>query len=206
MIHKFIGVNGQIGTGKSEFAKTAVKAFPDLNVRAVKFAKPVYDSLYAINPLIIFLDGTVERLQYLVDRVGWEKAKEVPEVRRLLQRVGTEGGRDIHGEYCWIKLFDDEVYTYVSTPSQELVIADDLRFLNEVQYISDHDGITVKLFGPNRRSHLASALTHSSEERLPDKLFDYLIYNTGTLEQYQSAIKQIVSSPKPNSQVVFNWS
>lgn len=206
MINKFIGIHGQIGQGKSCFANTAVKSFPDLNVRAVKFAKPVYDSLYAINPLIIFLDGTVERLQYLVARVGWEKAKEVPEVRSLLQRVGTEGGRDIHGEYCWIKLFDDEVYTYVSTPSQELVIADDLRFLNEVQYITDHDGITVKLFGPNRRSHLASALTHSSEERLPDKLFDYLIYNTGTLEQYQSAIKQIVSSPKPNSQVVFNWS
>ncbi len=197
-----LGIHGQIGQGKSEFWQAATRLFPSYRVRQIKFAQPVYDGLYAMNPLVLFADGTVERLQYLVTRVGWEAAKEVPEVRRLLQTYGTEAGREIHGSYCWVKLFNARLQLALwdqNHDKHQIIINDDLRFPEEFEPLYDNGGVTVKLFGPNRRSHTAEAAQHSSENRLPDKHFDYLLHNTGSLEEYQEHIKTILTSPKPTS-------
>jgi hypothetical protein len=200
-----LGINGTIGQGKSQFWQSAVRLFPSYRVRQLKFAQPVYDGLYAMNPLVIFADGTIERLQYLVTRVGWEAAKEVPEVRRLLQTYGTEAGREIHGAYCWVKLFNDKLKLALwdqNLDKHQIIINDDLRFPEEFEPIYGNGGVTVKLFGPNRRSHTTEAAKHSSENRLPNEYFDYLLYNTGTLDEYQEHIKTILTSPKPKTTVI----
>lgn len=195
-----IGIHGQIGQGKSEFWKVVRDSFPDFHVKQLKFAQPLYDGLLAINPVILFDDGSVERLSYLVARVGWEKAKEVPEVRRLLQAYGTEGGRDIHGAYCWVRLFENRLKECLqSYIPNTIIINDDLRFPEEFLPHEAYGGITVKLYGPNRRSHTAEAAQHSSENRLTDHKFDYLLYNTGTLEEYRKNILTILTTGKPTS-------
>ena len=195
-----IGIHGQIGQGKSEFFHALRELYPDLAVAQLKFAQPVYDGLYAMNPLILFEDGSLERLQCIVARVGWEAAKEVPEVRRLLQVYGTEAGRDIHGPDCWVKLFHNRLQqTIRSYVKPQVIINDDLRFIEEFKPHHLYGGITVKLFGPNRRPHTANAAKHSSENRLPDHLFDYLLWNTGTIEEYRESIKIILKSGKPKA-------
>lgn len=198
-----IGIHGSIGQGKSQFWKVVHDSFPEYSVRQLKFAQPVYDGLLSMNPLIIFEDGSVERLSYLVTRVGWEKAKEVPEVRRLLQSYGTEAGRDIHGSDCWVKLFERELKkSFQSYIANTIIINDDLRFPEEFWPHAEYGGVTVKLFGPNRRSHTTEAAQHKSENRLPDDKFDYLIWNTGTLEDYRKHILTVLTTGKPPKQVI----
>ncbi len=45
----------------------------------------------------------MERVRDLVDDIGWDKAKvQYPEIRELLQRMGTEVGRALYGESFWV--------------------------------------------------------------------------------------------------------
>lgn len=202
MTHNIVAVSGQLGTGKSEFIRVARELSQLSPILELKFAEPVYRGLLAMNPIVLFEDGSVERLEYLVARVGWEKAKEVPEVRRLLQSYGAEAGRDVHGDDCWVTLAAKRIKTFYSLGDTGTVIIDDTRFQNEVDYVSSRRGVLVKLLGVNRRWHTLEAKRHSSESPLSNILFDYLVYNTGTLEQFREHIKLILTSPKPTKQVI----
>lgn len=91
------------------------------------------------------------------------------DTRSLLQREGTELGRDVHGQDVWIRYFDAWTDVHGSR-GVDAIVATDLRFVNEAEHVKRRNGILVRVLAPRRNAdRLASenddgtAATHRSE-------------------------------------------
>jgi len=192
-----VAIHGKLGTGKDTLASFLTDHTP------YSFADPLRKGLLALNPLVDTGDEP-EWLQHLVHRHGWDEAKKIPDVRRLMQVYGTEAGRDIHGQDCWVNIAERFVDT-----NQRVVIRD-VRFHNEIDAIYSWEFtkpklksrvVTVKIVGESRRTHEQSATKHASEDGLADYLFDYILFNDGTIDDLRWAACYIVERKPPKKQM-----
>lgn len=179
-----VGFTGYIGSGKSECAKI----LHELNQEwtPIGFADPVREGVLAIDPYV-GLDGygRLVRLSDVVRQFGWDIAKrKFPEVRRLLQKYGTEGGRAIHGWDCWIKIFRERASAIVSVGRR--VAAFDVRFDNEAAAIHEMGGVVVRVDNPR----VQRSSDHESE-RLIDLLpVDAVILNDGDFAHLRRTLEE----------------
>jgi hypothetical protein len=168
-----IGLSGYAQAGKDTTAAVLIERAGFIRV---SFADALRDAIYALNPQISDWSGTA-RLQELVDAEGWDYVKVTyPEVRRLLQAMGTEVGRAQFGENFWVetafrKMSGNTVFT-------------DVRFPNEYEAIKAAGGevwrITRKGTGPVNG--------HPSETALDDFSFDRVIENDGSLDDLAKVV------------------
>lgn len=174
-----IGLCGYPGVGKDELAKFAVAHYA---FTRVAFGDKLRQALWAINPhiplesRILGVKFTkVVRLQDLVNLIGWERAKhEYPIVREHLQTVGTEAGRDIHGENCWINA---SKLTAVVKEKPNVIVTD-VRFGNEVRHVRKLGGVLVNVTRPG----VGPVNNHASEQMDYRKVADYFLANDGGIE------------------------
>lgn len=146
--------------------------------------------LYALNPIVVLphkrLFGHVPELVRANDFVttyGYERAKEIqPELRALLQRLGTEAGRDILGENVWVN-------ACLRDAPERLTISD-TRFTNEALTIKARGGIVVRVSRPG----YGPINDHSSETGLESFDFDARIENDSTLADFYRKIDVLVST------------
>jgi len=119
-----IGFAGYAGSGKD----TAAKAICDPRY-ILEASRDVKAGLLRLDPMIRRI-GEPVRLSWLVREYGWDEAKKNPEVRRLLQTFGTECGRELHGDDCWVsKLrFTLDRWADEGVP---LAVVTGIRFSNE---------------------------------------------------------------------------
>ncbi len=114
------------------------------------------------------------RLSLLVEACGWEAAKEVREVRRLLQTTGV-GVRDHLGSEAWV----DAVESTVALSDRPVVITD-VRFPNEAAFVQWRaDGYLARVV---RDTGDAAAGAHSSETAMDAHPVDVTIDNNGTID------------------------
>jgi hypothetical protein len=179
-----LGLTGAMSAGKDSVADVLVKEFGYVHL---KFADPLWEMLLAINPLIPLIheqlpedliprDVQCIRLQNLVNLHGREVAKrEFPEVRRLLQKTGTEGVRTTLGEQSWVDIVGKKTWHEVSQGNN--VVVSDVRFENEARFVLNYGGKMVKIIRPS------AVVTHShSSEKLADVYEpNVTIHNTGSL-------------------------
>lgn len=126
---------------------------------------------------------TWHRISDLVDTYGWEPVKlSIPEARRLLQRIGTEGGRHVIGQDVWVRAVMDNL-------PDEPVIVSDLRLPLEADAVRGHGGLVVRVSRPGA----GPVNCHSSETALDGYPFDAEIINDGTLEQLHANIRAIAA-------------
>jgi hypothetical protein len=78
--YNIIGLTGYAQSGKDTFASILVEKY---GYSRIAFADKIRDFLYGINPMVGC--SPTGYLQDLVNLVGWDKAKQEPQVRRLLQ-------------------------------------------------------------------------------------------------------------------------
>lgn len=189
-----IGLAGFARTGKDTVGKMLIE---NHNFTRISFASPVYKGLYDFNPVVatkIFyhrteLGNSPEaikiRLQEIVDSIGWERAKvEYEEIRTLLQRYGTEAGRNIHGQDCWVKLACEKIK---AEPNVNFVVTD-VRFPNEVQALKALGAVLVQV----TRKGVTSVNNHISDKGLPDEMFNHFIRNNGTLEDLKLRVNELI--------------
>lgn len=188
-----IGLSGYARSGKDEAAKVMVEEF---GFTRVAFADKLRESLYELNPIVKILrswDGKTEGyrnvyLQEVIDEFGWDGYKETPfgsEIRRLLQRLGTEAGRNVLGQNVWVNAalgtkLEDRHY-------KPKIVVTDCRFPNEAQAIVDRGGEIWRV----TRWGIKKANDHPSETSLDDWPFDRIIINDSTLESYQMKIRMM---------------
>jgi len=166
----FVGICGFAQSGKDTLANQLVEREGFFRTA---LADPMRNILYAINPTIE-RDGSglarTVRLQQIVNTIGWERAKvEYPEIRQLLQRLGTDGARQFISDDVWIRATFDNV-------KHEKVVIPDVRFPNEAEAIKKRGGVIVRIF----RSGYEPTNTHISETAYSDQ--DIVLYNDGTPE------------------------
>lgn len=147
--------------------------------------------LYVLNPLIP-LHGQHIRYADIVDMVGYVEAKKIPEVRQLLQRLGTDVGRDILGEDIWVSALEKTIKEHraAGTP----VALTGVRFSNELEMIRRAGGTTVYIHRPSEASTDAESIaTHKSEKGLRPEDFDHQIINDGSLSELYAQVDEVIS-------------
>lgn len=191
--YKYIGVTGFSQSGKDE----TVKILNLLGYTKISLAEPVRQGIYNINPIIVIDDkfkylinnslssinntSSFYQLKDIVDLLGWDEAKKIPEVRRLLQFYGTEGGRKIFGDTIWMDLAD----TRINEEKIKLIAISDIRFENEVEWLrKKENNFLIKIKRPN----IGPINSHSSDFGINDTKCDLVINNDGTLSDLKDNI------------------
>lgn len=173
---KIIAFTGRAGSGKD----TAAQALIDRGWVRIGFADKLKEMALAINPLIMNIGGFHVTLRMLVGDLGWDGAKRCyPEVRRLLQAIGTDAVRDIIGPGVWASKLIHEVTKLQKSESQPVgVVVPDLRFPNEADAIEFLGGKIFKI-----RRDACEKLRHSSEDFVDEMKADCTYHNNGSIQQ-----------------------
>jgi len=171
-----IGVSGRKRHGKDTFAARLVEHH---GFTRVAFADPMREMALTLDPIIS--EGW--RLSELVEAFGWEEAKANPEVRRTLQRLGTEAGRGVLGESIWV----DTAMRHARHLGGHIVFTD-CRFPNEAQAVRAAGGLVVRV---SRPGFVDDGDTHSSESALDNYPFDHIVLNDGTIEDLHAIADRI---------------
>lgn len=128
-----LGFAGRLGSGKD----TAIQAIQTFDTRCVRaaFADPVYQAVYQLNPIATYRWFRPVRLQAIVLKYSWEYAKRnYPEIRRLLQYMGTEVGRKLWGSTFWV----DKLFSSWDPATPTLISG--VRFPEEIEAIKTRGG------------------------------------------------------------------
>lgn len=201
---RFIGLVGPKRAGKDTVGDMICKidpsfrkvAFADVLKATALGADPYVDCNHA-DPNLWAGDfppfSEFKRLTEVVQRLGWEKAKELPDVRRFLQRLGTEGGRQCIDDNVWVRAtWDQYVYPHVQAFDQEVVweapsfVFTDVRFPNEIGAIRGVGGEIWRI----ERESAEDGDPHPSERAWREETPDLVIANhDGTLEELRNRVE-----------------
>lgn len=193
-----IGLTGVAHSGKSSVAHVLKSKY---GFKEYSFAEGVYESLYRLDPVVLIQDTvtgsfTYPRLRGLVDELGWFEAKKFPMVRELLQRMGTECGREIHGYNVWVERTFDKIYDEVGVEygfdgalvrvTGDVVIPD-VRFDNEAREIMLQGGHVIEV-----DRGLGPVNYHKSEAGLSPEHISGTIDNRGTLADLEYNVEMML--------------
>lgn len=121
---------------------------------------------------------------------GYEGAKTLDDVRRLLQRVGTEGGRAIFGPDVWVNALLEQY----RKSGEVRVVVPDVRFPNEADAIIHALGGT--LLRVVREGFEQSEDVHESERHIPDLPAQGTLV-ASNLTELEEAVDQYMGSIDP---------
>jgi hypothetical protein len=171
-----IGVCGPEGAGKSTVARILVEHH---EARIEPFAGPLKRMLEALGVPRENLYGTPEQKAAPLDLLGGKSA------RVAMQLLGTEWGRDLIDEDLWARCWAQRAALPADNP---IVVADDLRFPNEVTAIRALGGKVIRVV----RGTETAAPKHRSEDYRAIG-FDAEILNDGDLSSLSRKVAETVA-------------
>jgi hypothetical protein len=190
--YSLIGLGGYVRSGKDTFADILVEEFDWVKDF---MSRPLEEALLKLNPIIpvqfsIAPEFQTEQpffIQYIPYKqyhsvVGYVESKNNPEVRRLLQALGTGVGRSMFGEDCWLNIIEDRI-KYGQENEYKAVITG-IRYHNELAVIKKLGGVSIWI---DRGG--APVNEHSSDNTLNSDNFDFFVSNTGTIGDLRSFIR-----------------
>lgn len=174
-----VGLTGYAGSGKDAAAAGLVAA----GWTRQAFADPVRSMALAIDPLVVWPLFSTDpvRLSLLVAKRGWHAAKECPEVRQFLQRLGTDAVRVHLGVDAWIQAFD------LARDRRSDTVAPDVRFPNEALHIRRMGGIVIRIDRPG-----VGPVNGHVSEAVDGLEVDATVVNDGTIDQLQARVLELV--------------
>lgn len=185
-----IGIAGYPESGKD----TAASFLQDKGWKIIECSDALKRSLLALNPIVCMnLRKQITNGVHTMTQVpmffheffhehchrNWSAAKKNPEVRRLLQHLGTEAGRDIHGEDCWIKKITEKVDFFI----EDKHVITGVRFQNEIDAITHRGGLMIWL---DRES--SKPLPHQADNTAWVREQCLVVDNNGTVEDLETKI------------------
>jgi len=154
-------------------------------------SKPLMNALLTLDPVIevenpynmqLFAREPNVRYSALHALLGYTESKDEPEVRRLLQVLGTEIGRNMFGDDVWVNMIFEELFE----ADKPYGAVTGVRFANEMSTLkSNFETTSVWIHRPG----IVPINSHSSDNSLGPDDFDIIIENTGTLADLVSASK-----------------
>lgn len=184
-----IGLSGWARTGKDSVAGILDW---EHGFERDAFANTLREALEALDPIVgadHWDDVEIRLSEVLRDVEGWEGVKDslfADEVRGLLQRLGTDAGRNLLGEDIWVNaLIDRHFDAFGEAHGVERLVISDVRFPNEADTIRAYGGYIWRV----KRPTVQPANGHSSESAMDDYEFDAVIYNDGDLFDLSRRVK-----------------
>lgn len=179
MTPQLIGFAGYAEVGKD----SAADALCSIGWERVAFADPLRGALLTLNP-VVYDQGCV-RVQEAVTAMGWTAAKRTyPEIRRLLQVLGTEVCRGNFGKDCWVKIAENRIRELLKAGKK--VVVTDVRFENEAALIHKLRGVVVRIHRPGRvpvNAHVSDAQRFDANHELT---------NDGTLDDLHDQVRSLL--------------
>lgn len=136
MASVIVGLMGKKRSGKDTFAARLVEYH---GFTRLAFADALKNALIDTDPMLDTIGFSSLRLSELVEIAGWERAKESPEVRRLLQNFGV-AVRNHVGESSWVRAVHRQA-VQIAGP----VVVTDVRFPNEADWVLGQQGSLVRI-------------------------------------------------------------
>ena len=195
-----LGISGKFSSGKSTvanlFAKHLRGKYPNILQKSFAFKlKKMVELLSGIQMKQSYSDNYFDN--GIIDFTAEDKSIFIKEfnmtVGQMLQKIRTEVFRDNFHKETWIRgLFVD--YDIFEQQSSLWVISD-CRFTNEANAIIDKGGILIRVNRPDIEENINSSRdkAHPSEIALDNfQHFNYIIDNSGSLEELENKIQKIV--------------
>jgi len=177
-----LGLSGWARAGKDTVADYLVDKYGFVKM---SFASPMREALYRLNPRIQVAQMHAVPLATVVDSMGWEELKAVsPDIRPLMQRLGTEVGREMFGENFWVDL------AMKQAAQHERVVFADCRFQNEANAIKEANGFNWRISRPG----FEAANDHISEHDLDDFKFNLYLNNAHQVTHLHDAIDALIGN------------
>lgn len=215
-----VGFVGLKRSGKDTAAQALVDrgwtrmAFADplkemsMKLRGVWVQVPAGVELDAVIPSagggLIGRGGGFAQYYYVVDALGMEKAKDlVPDVRTLLQTLGTDCVRGTFGSTAWAELAEQNIHEALTRG--ESVVLTDVRFDEELDLVRRLGGITIGVWRGDLDS-LSEALEsegervggdmHESETNTYHLLnwCDFIVRNCGSIDDLHRGVLSTVDN------------
>lgn len=195
MAYPLIGLSGRKRSGKDSFAAHLVA---EHGYTRLAFADALRDAALALDPFVSFgvesngyeygyngewypsHEPYATRLSEYVSTGGWDEAKELPEVRRTLQRFGV-GIREVMPDF-WLRVVADR-----STQIPGPVVVTDVRFPNEAEWVEAAGGDLVRIERPG----IDTSDTHESETALDDRPATFTVVNDADLARLYAEADRI---------------
>jgi hypothetical protein len=175
-----IGLTGKPRAGKSEVASILER---DHGYVRLSVADPIRQALSWINPWVSVHGRPPRRLSQLLRDSDWRTVKDnYPEVRRLLQVLGTDVARELWNEDFWLRTLVERIHDL----RNERIVVDDVRFANETEAIHELGGFIVRIDRPHRGhlegSDLGDFVAYDPHYERGDLPADLVLFNTFDLD------------------------
>ena len=179
-----LGLCGYAGCGKDTAAQVLLEEW---NFQRVAFADPIKKALLALDPLVPAEsgEGTVRLSEFATGR-SWSEVNEFPEVRRLMQVLGTEVGRNLFDPDLWVRLAADKL---AGTQSVGSTVVTDVRFPNEARLIKSHGGHLVRITRPE----FGPVNEHVSDRASENWTYDFHLVNDADIPALHQKMRDLVS-------------
>lgn len=171
---RLLGFGGRLASGKDALADHLVETAGYVKIG---MSDALNHALLTLDPIIDQDGQWVQRYSDVIEERGYVDAKKHPEVRRLLQVLGTEVGREMIDVDVWVKISERMIRSLLANGKK--VIITGVRYPNEVDLIERLGGRTVWV---ERPSDSASKSIHISESSVLPRDFQHVVDNDGTLE------------------------
>lgn len=179
------------------------------NASTFAFADPVKNAALLINPIVTSsadkTDKAAEQdeparlihLSEIVNEIGWDRAKRTyPEIRRILQRVGTDAGWQLHqNPTLWIELTDSTITAAAQNwPGPMVPVLTDVRFAHEAKYIRSQGGQIIDVMrvlstAQDAEAYLAAHPHNTAASETEVLASDYSIFNNGDLAELRTRVE-----------------
>lgn len=191
-----IGLGGRLRSGKDVVADRLVEKHGYVKLG---MSDALHEAMLAIDPIVtheemVLVRKTSEGLQWrrdtparyseIVEHIGYVEAKKIPEVRRLLQNLGTDVGRNMIDENVWVNVMARKIDDHRGAGHP--VVVTGLRFPNEVQMVEELGGLAAWVERPGLHATSAGTAAHASENSVSAADFHLTIDNSSDLEALEA--------------------
>lgn len=136
--------------------------------------------------------GEFVRYRELLNAVGYTEAKRHADVRKYLQGLGTEVGREMLGSDVWVEQAKKKIFKHWSEGRRVCITA--MRFPNELEMVRELGGVTVWIERTDEgRGVPEGSGVHASENSVSAEEFDFIVDNSGTVEDLWEQVDRTVT-------------
>lgn len=194
-----IGLTGFAQSGKD----SAASFLAEFGFKRLAFADALRSSVFNLNPVICVARESCRagwgRVQTIIEEMGYEEAKKrYPEYRELLQRMGTEVGRELYGESFWVDQVLDQIMVdgqIVKNAAGEVLLGlypgdfviTDVRFPNEADAVQSVGGKIYKVVRPGT----GAVNNHISDTGIDSLPTDGEILNDGDMDTFRARVLEV---------------
>lgn len=184
-----IAISGKANSGKDTFCQLLSRKLTPIydDSAIIAFADPIKEIGRQMFPHIShqkFFGPSYKRNSEITGAID-SKGNPLT-IRTLLQEIG-EGSKKYNPK-IWINCFDKALQK-AEKSNKKLVIASDLRFVDEFNYLKEKDFIVIRII---RNSN--STISHVSEtqqDQIKNDEFDLVVQNNGTLKDLENTVYKI---------------